>query len=104
MHVQLATALVIVALISSVLLVLNRGDKMFPVVAIIASGIVALIAFGIIELSVSKFRIDVILPAVITLAGGVCWMRATDKTTISAAVALSLAGLTMVCSALGVVG
>jgi hypothetical protein len=101
MHIQLITGLVVVAVVAAVLLLLNRGDRLFPVIAVVAAGIAVLIAFGIIELSVGRFRIDVILAGVMAVAGGVCWMRSNEKTTISAATALTLSATAMLLMALG---
>ncbi len=104
MHVELATALIVVALVASVMLVVNRGDRVFPVLGFIAAGLGALIHFNIIALSSGKFRIDVILPAVLTLAGAVCWARATTKSAITAAALLLAAGLVLLLGAVHVVG
>jgi len=65
MHVSFPTALVVSALIASIVLVLNRGDRLWPVVACVAAGIEALMVFNLLQMSVSKFRIDVILPGVV---------------------------------------
>ena len=58
MHVEHSTALIVVALVSSIILVLNRGDRLWPVIAVVATGIVALMHFGVITLSLGKFRVD----------------------------------------------
>lgn len=101
MHVQFTTALVLVALVSAVLLMLNRGDKLFPVIAVVAAGIEALMVFGIITLSAGKFRIDVILPALLVLAGGMCWARSSNKADTTAATALLAAAVIQLGVALG---
>jgi len=93
MHVQFSTALVVVAVLSSVVLVMNRGDRLFPVVAAIASALEALIVFGIVQLSLGKFRIDVILPAIIVIAAAMCWGRSSDKSMTTASTALLAVGL-----------
>ena len=92
MHLQLATALVAIALVASVVLVVHRSDRLFPVVAAVTSLIEALIVFGFISLSSGKFRIDVILPAVLTVAAGVCWVRSSTKAGIAASTAALLVG------------
>jgi hypothetical protein len=93
MHVQFSTALVIVAVVSSLVLVLNRGDRLFPVIAAVASALEALIVFGVITLSLGKFRIDVILPGIIVLAAAMCWARSSDKPTTTASTALLAVGM-----------
>lgn len=90
MHVQFGTALVVVALVSSIVLLLNKSDRMFPMLATIVSGVEALLVFGVMSLSVAKFRIDVILPALLLVAGGVCWSRSSGKTTTTAATLVTM--------------
>jgi hypothetical protein len=92
MHIELGTVLILSALISALVLALNRGDRIFPIVALIATGLQAAIHFGILSLSVAKFRIDVILPALLVIAGGVCWARASRKPTVTAATVLFAIG------------
>ena len=88
MAIDFGTALSVAALAASVTLVLDREDRLFPVVALIASTIQALIVLGIISLSSERFRIDVILPAVLVLAGIFCWARSAKKPSITAGTVL----------------
>src|SRR5262245_19345196 len=82
-HMDFATALVVCALVSSIILALNRGDRLIPAIAFVACGIEALIAFHIIQLASPKFRIDVILPAILVITGGICWSKSSTKSTIT---------------------
>jgi hypothetical protein len=93
MHVQFGTAMVVGALIASIVLLFERGDRLFPVIAAVAAGIEALIVFKIIALSSGKFRIDIILPALLTFAGAVSWSRLSTKSTVTAATVVTLIGL-----------
>lgn len=93
MHVTFATALVVTALVAAVILVLARGDRLFPALAVVAAGLEALIAFRIIELSSRAFRVDVILPALLVVAGVVAWARVTAKGQVSAATVVTVVGL-----------
>jgi hypothetical protein len=104
MHVQTSTVLVIAAVISSVLLVMNRGDKLFPVIAVVAAGIMALMVFGVMSLSLKAFRVDVILPAVLVVAGALCWGRSSSKSDTTAATVLVAAATLMLALALNVTG
>lgn len=92
MHVQFGTALVVVALVSSIVLLLHKSDRMFPMLATIVSGIEALLVFGVMSLSVAKFRIDVILPALLVVAGAICWSRSSGKGTTTAATLVTMTG------------
>jgi len=100
MHVSFPTALVVSALIASIVLVLNRGDRLWPVVACVAAGVEALMVFGLLTMSLSKFRIDVILPGVLLLAGALCWSKASSKSTITAASVVSLVAMIQLAGAI----
>jgi hypothetical protein len=93
MHVSFAHALVVAAVISSVVLLLQRDDRLFPLIALVASGLEALMVFHVIELSSGKLRIDLILPGLIAVAGGVCWTRCSGKPSITAATVATLVGV-----------
>jgi hypothetical protein len=102
MHIEFANALVIAALVSAVVLVLGGGDRTFPLLAAITATIEGLIAFHIISLSSGKFRIDLILPALMFVAGAICWSRSSTKSTITAGTIISLVALVQVLGALSV--
>ncbi len=100
MHFNLTTVLIITTLCSSIYLLLNKSDRMFPMLAVIASGVQLLLAFGLMSLSLAKFRIDVILPALLLVAGIVCWTKVSTKGTITAATIVLLMGATELLGAL----
>ena len=102
MHIDFGTALVVAALVSAVVLVLGESERTFPVIAAIAALIEGLEAFHIISISSGRFRIDLILPAIMLIAGAVCWSRAGGKSSTSAATVITLVALIQVVSALGV--
>jgi len=93
MHVSSGTALIVTALVASLFLALARGERVFSIVAVIASGIEALIAFKVITFSMRPVRIDVLLPGVLVVAGAVCWSRLSTKGQVTAATAVVLIGL-----------
>ena len=90
MHFGFGHSLVVAALVASIWLVLQGGDRLFPMIAAVAAALEALIAFDIISLSVAKFRVDVILPALLLVGAGVCWTRASTKPAITAATVATL--------------
>jgi len=102
MSIALSNAFVVVALISAVSLVVAGGDRVFPILATVAAALEALIGFGIITLALPKVRIDLILPALLVVSGGVCWSRASAKSAATASAALTLVGLIQLLSALHV--
>src|SRR5262245_17123009 len=93
MHVQFGTFLIVSALLASIVLVLARGDRIFPMIALVASGIEALIAFDVITMSVKSMRLDVILPALLVIAGLVCWMRMASRNLTTASTVVTMVGL-----------
>ncbi len=92
MHFGLAHSLVITAVVASIWLLMQGGDRLWPMLATVASGLEALRVFDIISISSGKFRIDVILAGVLTVAAVVCWIRSTTKPAITAATAAALVG------------
>jgi hypothetical protein len=90
MHIELGTVLALTALLSS--LVLMKTDRVFALVALAAAAIQTLMAFGIMTLTLAKFRIDVILPALLLVAGAVCWTKVATKAVITAATVITLLG------------
>ena len=104
MHFNLGTVLILTTFCASVYLLLNNSDRMFPTLAVLASGIQLLMAFGLMTLTLAKFRVDVILPAVLVVAGLVCWSRMSTKGTITAATIVTLMGATQLLGALRILG
>jgi hypothetical protein len=99
MHVSFATGLIVSALVGALVLAMRSGDRLVPGIALVAAAIAALIDFRVIQISVARLRLDVVLPAVLTLAGAICWSRASAKSTTTAATVVTLAGLIMLLSA-----
>jgi len=93
MNIDFSTALVVCALIASVMLALSGGNRFVPAIALVACALEALIVFRVIQLSSPKLRIDVILPAVLVLTGGICWSRSATKSAITASTVIAIVGL-----------
>lgn len=102
MTIDFGTALIVCALIASVLLVLQGGERLVPLIALVACAIDALIVFRVIHLSSEKLRIDVILPAILVVTGGICWARSASKTAVTASTVIALVGLIQLLRALHV--
>jgi hypothetical protein len=98
----MTTILIITTFASSLYLLLGKSDRMFPTVATIASGLELLLALGVMSLSLAKFRIDVILPAILVVSGVVCWTRESTKGTVTAATIVSVIGAIQLLGALRV--
>ncbi|HET9986989.1 MAG TPA: hypothetical protein VFQ65_00675, partial [Kofleriaceae bacterium] len=79
MHFNLGTALIATTLLAAIYLLLEKTDRMFPAIAVVVTGVELLLAMGLMSLSLSKFRIDVIMPALVVGSGVVCWARSSAK-------------------------
>jgi hypothetical protein len=100
MNFNMATVLVIMTFCAALYLLLNKSDRMFPTLAVIAAGVQLLMVFGLMSLTLAKFRVDVILPAILLVAGVVCWTKVSTKGTITAATIVLLMGATQLLGAL----
>ena len=90
MHFNMPTVLVITTFCAALYLLLNKSDRMFPTLAVIASGVQLLMLFGLMSLTLAKYRIDVILPVLLLVAGIVCWFRVSTKGTTTASTLITL--------------
>ena len=93
MNIDFGTALVVGALIASVVLALHGGARLIPLIALVACAIEALIAFRVIQLSSPRLRIDVILPAVLVVTGVIGWSRSSAKSAITASTVIAIIGV-----------
>lgn len=90
---HLTNALIVSGLVGAILLLLQGGDRLFPMVAVITTLLQTLIVFGVMQLSLAKYRIDVILPGLLVLAAAICWSRASAKTATTAATVVLFSGV-----------
>jgi hypothetical protein len=97
---NLVNALIVCALVGSVLVLMHQGERLFPMIAVVVAVLQALIAFDILELSLRKYRIDVILPALLVLSSAICWSRTTAKTATTAATVVLFVGSIQLLSAI----
>jgi len=104
MHFNVDTVMLALVFASSIYLLLQFSDRLWPILAVIASGVLLLLAMGLMSLSLAKFRIDVILPAVLVLSGVMCWMKVSTKGTITASTIVTLIGTLMLLAALHILG
>jgi hypothetical protein len=102
MTIDFYTALVVCALIASVLLVLQGGERLVPLIALVACALEALNAFHVLQLSSPKVRIDLILGAALVVTGGIAWARSAGKPAITASTVIALVGLIQLLHALHV--
>jgi hypothetical protein len=96
------TALVIVAIASSALLLAQSAERLFAGIAFLAACIEGLLTFHMMTLSLASIRIDVILPALLVVGGGIAWWRTSGKSLITAATLVTAVGLLQLLAALRV--
>jgi hypothetical protein len=105
MHVNLTTVLITSALVGSIVLAVRPpGGRIVPAIALVASAIAALIAYKIIQLSAPKLRLDVVIPGLLVISGGVLWSRSSTKVAITAATVVAVAGAILLLGALRTLG
>jgi hypothetical protein len=102
MHVNIATITIGLAFVASLYLFFNESNRLFPTLAAIASGVELLLVMGIMSLTLHKFRVDVILPAVLAVAGIACWTKVSSKGGVTSATIAALIGTTQLLLALHV--
>lgn len=104
MHLSSGSVPVLTASLASLWLVVQRGDRKFALLALAASGVWALLALGVVSLSIARFHLDVILPALLAVGGAGCWTRALTKSSITAATVATLIGALQIVHALRLLG
>ncbi len=92
MHFDFGTVMILTLVVAAVVLVVQSGDRLFPLLALGGAGLEALMAFHILSISSEKFQIHVILPAVLVVAGAICWARNTTKPLVTASTIVTLLG------------
>jgi hypothetical protein len=101
MDFHLGTALITSALLASVILVMRPpSGRLVPAIGFAAAAIAALIDFRIIQLSSTKLRVDVVLPALLALTGAISWSRSSTRSAVTAATVMTIGGLILLLSAL----
>jgi hypothetical protein len=96
------TALAVGALVASVMLILQGGERLVALIALIVCALETLSAFHVLQLSSPKVRIDAILPAVLAVTGGIAWARLSTKSAITASTVIALVGVIQLLHALRV--
>jgi hypothetical protein len=100
MHVQTATALVVTAFAASLYLLMQKGDRIYPGIAALASGVQALIVFKVMSLTIARVRLDIGLAGLLLVGGAICWSRASTKSHVAASTAVVVIALVQLLAAL----
>src|SRR5436189_6412931 len=85
--------LTVVALAASILLVLKVPGRLFPLIALVASGFEVLRAFGILSLKVPVIGAALLFGGAMVVGGVGSWIKSSNKVPVTAAVLVALVGL-----------
>ena len=88
------------AVACSIVLLLQHRARLFPVVALLASGLELLMSLGILHLSFGSFPLLLVLGAALAVGGIGVYLKASAKPVVSAATIVALIGLMQLASAL----
>jgi hypothetical protein len=83
----------LVALAASLLLIVKVRPKVFPAIALVASGVEVLRGFGLLSFKVPVIGALVLFGALLAVGGAGSWMKAGSKVATSAATVVTLIGL-----------
>jgi hypothetical protein len=83
----------VLALAASVLLVLKVPARLFPLIALVASGIDVLRSFGILTLKVPVIGAAMLFGGLMVVGGAGSWIKSSGKVPVTAAVVVVLVGL-----------
>lgn len=92
MHFNQANLMIVAALLASLFLVLRTGDKVPAVIALIVSGIEALIAFRLVTFH-GPPHLGLLLAAALAGAGAWAWSRSGSKPAVTAATVVTFIGI-----------
>jgi hypothetical protein len=90
---RMENAAMLVALAASVLLLLRVRPRLFPAIALVASGVEVLRGFGLLSFKVPVIGAGVLFGALLVVGGAGSWMRAGSKVATSAATIVVMFGL-----------
>jgi hypothetical protein len=91
---SLHTAQILVALAGSIIMLLAVPAKLFPAIAVLATGLEALLDFRVINFSVRGVNLTFVLAVTIIVCAVIVWTRNAQKAAVSAATAVTLIGAT----------
>jgi hypothetical protein len=87
-----AKLLILAAVAASAVLLSKLSSRTIALVALIASGVQALLVFGLLRMAVVGVNLGLILAITLLAVGGVAWSRSGGKPAITAATVVALVG------------
>src|SRR4051812_16809684 len=96
---SLYTAQTLVAVAASIVMLLQVPAKLFPALALCASGLEALLAFGLVSFAVRGINLGFVLGLTLLVCAVIVWARNPQKAAVTAATAVALVGAMQVFAA-----
>ena len=96
-----AVVLSVVALVASILLVMRFKSRLYPVVAAIVAGLEVALALGLVSFGIKGISLTLVLGAILLVAGVLCFLKASGKTSIASSTVVTFVGAIQVIGALG---
>lgn len=93
-----AHVMVLAALVGSIVLMVQSSARLFPVIALLASGAETLLVYRVIHFSMRGIDIGLILGAALVVSGVVAWWQQSQKPAVTAATVVALVGALQVLS------
>ncbi len=90
------SALVVAALVAAIVVLVQQGGGLYPLIAVVVSGLEALLAFGLVHLSIAHLPLGLILGGVLAVVGVVLYVRVAAKSAVAASTIITLVGVIQV--------
>jgi hypothetical protein len=97
---NMPTVLVVAALVASVVLLMQIKARLFPAIALAASGLEALLVFRVLKFSLGSINLMLVLGGALVVAGVAVWMKTSSKMPVTAATTVAVVGAVQVLGAL----
>lgn len=96
---SVATVLVLAALSASIFLFLRTRPRTLPIVALVSSGLQALIGLRVVQLGGTGLPLDLILGAALAASGALIYLKIGSKPLVAAATVVAMVGAIQVLTA-----
>ncbi len=100
---SLGVLLIVVAAVAALVLLFRAKSRLFPVVAVVASGLQALAVFDILRVESGVVSLPLVFGVAIAVAGAVLWTESKERIQVTAATLLLLVGLIQSLQGFGVI-
>jgi hypothetical protein len=89
---HLPNLIALAALASSLLLLFQLRERVFPITAVVASGLEVLFGFNVVHFSIHGLNLVLVLGAALAVAGVFLWLRTRSKHHTTASTVIAFVG------------